>query len=56
MGLKFLRQLERLLAEQSIRRFTLQVSSQNKTALSLYRKDGFEVLEALHYYPLFEGE
>ena len=56
MGLKFLHQLERLLAEQSIRRFTLQVSSQNKTALSLYRKDGFEVLEALHYYPLFEEE
>ena len=55
-GLMFLHELEKLLAKQSITQLTLQVSSQNKTALSLYRKDGFETLEALHYYPLFEEE
>ncbi|MBQ8815634.1 MAG: GNAT family N-acetyltransferase [Lachnospiraceae bacterium] len=55
-GLMFLNELEMLLKKQSITQLTLQVSSQNKTALSLYRKDGFETLEALHYYPLFEEE
>lgn len=55
-GLKFLQRLEQLLAARSVTKLTLQVSDQNKTALSLYRKDGFETLEALHYYPLFEEE
>ncbi len=52
-GAFFLRKLERILDGQSLSRLTLQVSSQNKTALSLYRKDGFRELETLRYYPLF---
>lgn len=52
-GTFFLGELERILTGQSFSRLTLQVSSQNKTALSLYRKDGFRELEALRYYPLF---
>ncbi len=52
-GAFFLRELERILDGQSLSRLTLQVSSQNKTALSLYRKDGFRELETLRYYPLF---
>lgn len=53
-GLQFLQILEQHLAKHSIATLTLQVSDHNKNALSLYRKDGFETLEALHYYPLFE--
>ena len=53
-GLIFLHLLEQKLAAESFTRLTLQVSSHNKTALSLYRKDGFETLEVLHYHPLFE--
>lgn len=53
-GLTFLRLLENHLAAQGFAKLTLQVSSQNKNAFSLYRKDGFETLEALSYYPLFE--
>lgn len=55
-GLNFLKRLERLMTSRSVTRLTLQVSDQNKAALSLYRKDGFETLEALHYYPLFAEE
>ncbi len=55
-GQNFLRRLEQLLVSRAVTRITLQVSDQNKTALSLYRKDGFEILEALHYYPLFAEE
>ena len=53
-GLAFLNLLEQKLASESINQLTLQVSSHNKTALSLYRKDGFDVLESLNYHPLFE--
>ncbi len=55
-GSKFLQLLEKALISQSIAKLTLQVSDKNKPALSLYRKDGFDVLEALHYSPLFEEE
>ena len=54
LGLAFLNLLEKKLAAESITQLTLQVSSHNKTALSLYRKDGFDVLECLNYHPLFE--
>lgn len=53
-GGQFLHKLEALLAEQSITQLTLQVSSKNKPALSLYQKDGFQKLEKLCYFPLFE--
>ena len=53
-GLSFLQQLEQMLKARSVTKLTLQVSDQNKNALSLYRKDGFTTLEALHYHPLFE--
>lgn len=56
LGLTFLHFLEDSLAGEGITKLTLQVSSKNKTALSLYRKDGFDVLESLHYSPLFEEE
>lgn len=56
LGLIFLHFLEDSLAGEGITKLTLQVSSKNKPALSLYRKDGFDVLESLHYSPLFEEE
>ena len=56
LGLKFLNLLEKQLAGESVKQLTLQVSSQNKAALLLYEKDSFEVLEGLHYYPLFEED
>ena len=55
-GLAFLHLLKKTLAAEGIAKLTLQVSSKNKPALSLYRKDGFDVLESLHYSPLFEVE
>ena len=56
LGLIFLHFLEDSLAGEGITKLTLQVSSKNKPALSLYRKDGFDVLESLHYSPLFDEE
>lgn len=56
LGLAFLHLLEKTLAAEGITKLTLQVSSKNKPALSLYRKDGFDILEVLHYSPLFEEE
>lgn len=56
LALIFLHLLEKALAAEGITKLTLQVSSKNKPALSLYRKDGFDVLESLHYSPLFEDE
>ena len=55
-GLTFLHFLEKAVAAEGTAKLTLQVSSKNKPALSLYRKDGFDVLESLHYSPLFEDE
>ncbi len=56
LGLTFLHLLEKTLAAEGIAKLTLQVSSKNKPALSLYREDGFDVLDSLHYSPLFEEE
>ena len=52
----FLQKLEQLLHARGITMLTLQVSDKNKPALSLYRKDGFQTLEALSYYPLFSED
>ena len=52
----FLQKIEHLLRTRGIATLTLQVSDKNKPALSLYRKDGFQPLETLSYYPLFAEE